>query len=268
MKFRVGTWIRVGLVLLGVLAVPVIALRAQSYGSSPIGNLTGGWLLPLPPAPPRGAWGEVIFANERWIVIQNHQGQQFPISADSINQFLIRWPTTFAALTPQSWVEAIGVDIGSNTLRTGHVDVYEGADRNLVQPTYRSVLPTNAVVTTIDPTFNRMMNAFDIASQNMLYGWAYPINPGGNGIPGQLYVVGNAVRINPLQLGTPGNNFATVLPDDSGIISITQVSRGTASFAEKGDFAFLTPVDLTAKSLVLAQLVLYKKIPMSQFVAP
>src|SRR6516162_9994910 len=38
----------------------------------------------LPQLPPQGAWGEVINATPRWIVIQNHSGQQFPIALDDI----------------------------------------------------------------------------------------------------------------------------------------------------------------------------------------
>jgi hypothetical protein len=253
------------LLLLVVAAIPCLPVWGQAF-PGPWVNLTAGGLFPLPPPPPRGAWGEVIMANAKWLVIQNHEGQQFPVSWDQVNQYLVRWPTNAAALRPQSLVETIGTDLGSNTVRSGHIDVYEGPDMTLVQPTYKSILgTTNSVMTTIDPTFQRMMNAWDIAAQNQLYGWAYPINPGGNGIPSQFYVVGNPVGSNPLTLGIPGNNFATVLPDDSGTISITQVTRGTSSFAEKGDIVFLTPVDLNAKSLVLTQLVLYKKIPRSQF---
>src|SRR5271168_2349924 len=46
----------------------------------------------LPQLPPQGAWGEVINATARWIVIQNHSGQQYPISTDDIGEFLVRWP--------------------------------------------------------------------------------------------------------------------------------------------------------------------------------
>ena len=56
-------------------------------------------------------------ANNKWIVVQNQQGQQFPIAMQGVAQFLIRWPTTPNALTPSSLVEAIGEDVGSNTLR-------------------------------------------------------------------------------------------------------------------------------------------------------
>ena len=74
-------------------------------------------------------------ANKRWMVVQNNFGQQFPIEMDAVAQFLIRWPTRLDALTGQSVVEAIGPDQGNNTLATDHVDVFEGADRDLVQPT-------------------------------------------------------------------------------------------------------------------------------------
>ena len=37
------------------------------------------------------------------------------------------------------------------------------------------------------------MNAFDVAGQNLLYGWAYPVAPGLTGIPSRLHVVGNPV---------------------------------------------------------------------------
>jgi len=264
MMIRVGSWTRVGLVLLALAVVPGSQAWSQVF-LGPLGNLTAGGLTPLPPPPPKGAWGEVIMSNAKWLVIQNNQGQQFPISWESVNQFLVRWPTDPTALTNRSLVEAIGLDLGSNTVRTDHLDVYEGTDQTLVSATSKSVLPTNTVVTTIDPSFNRFMNAFDIASQNTLYGWAYPITPGSNGIPGQLYVVGNALSWNPLRLGTPGNNVATVIPDASGSFSMTQVTRGSSSFAERGDIVFLTPVDVNSKSLVLSQLVLYKKIHRALF---
>ena len=88
---------------------------------------------------------------------------------------------------------------------------FEGPDRTLVAPTYNSMLPNNVLVTAVDPTFNRFMNAWDYAGQNMLYGWAYPVRPGITGIPARLHVVGSVVQRSPLQLSVPGNNFATVV---------------------------------------------------------
>src|SRR5215213_7621901 len=117
MKIRVGTWAGIGLVLLGMAAVPRLPVWGQAF-PGPLVNLTAGGLVPLPPPPPPGAWGEVIMANERWPVVQNNQGQQFPVAADSIQQFLVRWPATLKDLTNQSWVEATGIDAGSMTVRT------------------------------------------------------------------------------------------------------------------------------------------------------
>ncbi len=226
----------------------------------------------LPPVPPRGAWGEVIMANSRWMVVQNHQGQQFPIANDAVTQFLIRWPSSLDQLTPATVVEAIGQDVGNNSMRTDHVDVFEGADRALVQPTFASLLPNNRMVTTIDPSFNRFMNGFDIGAQNLLYGWAYPVDPSGpiaNGIPGRLHVVGNAVSVNPLlRISVLGTNFATVLPDEPAGMSVTQMTRGDSSYAEKGDLIFLMPTELSPRSVVLSQVVLYKRMPLQRFQKP
>jgi hypothetical protein len=225
----------------------------------------------LPPPPPRGAWGEVIFANPRWMVVQNHQGQQFPIAMDAVSQFLIRWPTTVDALTNQSVIEAIGQDVGSNTLRTDHIDVFEGSDRSLVTATYASLLPNNRLVTAVDPGFNRFMNGFDIGAQNLLYGWAYPVSQDEmvNGIPQRLHVVGHVIGVNPvLRVEVVGNNFASVMPMESGAVTITQMTRGDTTFAEKGDLVYLMPTDTTPRTVVLSQVVLYKKIPLRSFRLP
>jgi hypothetical protein len=257
-------------VFLALVAVAWVPARAQPWSSSPLVNLTAGGLIPLPPPPPAGAWGEIIFANTEWLVIQNQLGQQFPIRFTDVvaNNFLVRWPTTPSALNPMiSLVEAMGPTIGSNTVNTGHIDVYEGADQSLVRPIINTILPINQPVTTLDPTYQRNMNAFDIASQNMLYGWAFPVNPATSGIPGQMYVVGVFLRFNPLSLGTPGNVVATVLPDASNNITMTQVTRGLPVFAQKGDIAYLVPTNVTARGLVLSQLVLYKKVPRDKFTA-
>jgi hypothetical protein len=207
-------------------------------------------------------------ANNKWVVVQNHQGQQFPIAADAVGQFLVRWPLTLDSLTQASVVEAIGQDMGSNVLSTEHVDVFEGTDRSLVSPTYTSLLPNNRLVTTIDPGFNRFMNGFDIGSQNLLYGWAYPVAPNQLAIPARLHAVGNAIGVNPLRLSVLGNNFVTVVPADAAGLNVTQMTRGTSTIAEKGDLVFLMPTELTSRTVVLSQLILYKKIPLRQFRLP
>jgi len=228
-----------------------------------------GQPLGLPQLPPQGAWGEVINATARWLVVQNHSGQQFPIAIDDIQEFLIRWPTSMNDLNGRSLVEAVGQDAGSNVVRVNHVDVFNGSNRTLVAPTYNSLLPNNMVVTTLDPGFNRFMNPWDYAGQNMLYGWAYPVPANMSGIPSRLHVVGNVVDRNAqsqmVRIGLPGNNMATIVPDDTGQMTMTEVTRGSLNDARKGDFAFMLPLQITPRGLLLSQLVLYKQIPLAQF---
>lgn len=257
---RRRTWLRRSLAtLVGIAAAGGLA-RAQSF-------LTTIEAPPLPPAPPRGAWGEVIMANEKWLVVQNQMGQQFPVRADRIAQFLIRWPTDIDNLTVESVVEAVGGTPGSNIIRVDHVDVFEGADQNLVTPTYRAILPNNRPVTAIDPTFQRTMNAWDIGAQLSLYGWVYPISPARVGLGEGLHVVGNAVAVNApnVQLGVPGNNFVTLTPANGNAITMTQVTQGNPAFAEKGDLAFLVPSGVKPDSVDLRQIVLYKTIPRNRY---
>ncbi len=219
----------------------------------------------LPQLPPQGAWGEVINATPRWLVIQNHSGQQYPVALEDIGEFLVRWPGSVNQLGPDSLVEAVGNDLGSNVVEVTHVDVFEGTDRTLVAPTYNSLLANNAVVTAIDPTFNRFMNAWDYAGQSMLYGWAYPITSGTNGIPSRLHVVGSVIECAPLRLAVPGNNFATVIPGNNVQFTVSQVTRGSMNYARKGDYAFLLPRAINPRGLSVAQLVLYKSISFRQF---
>jgi hypothetical protein len=271
MRLRDTRWPGLGFLLLSlsVLLVSGDDATAQPPGGGVAFDAVVGQPRGLPDLPPQGAWGEVINVTNRWIVIQNHSGQQFPIALDDIQEFLIRWPTSFDALTGQSWIEAIGQDVGSNVVRVNHVDVFEGSDRTLVAPTYNSILPNNMVVTTLDPGFNRFMNAWDYAGQNLLYGWAYPVPANLTGIPARLHVVGNVVARDPqdsmIRVGLPGNNLATVVPDGSGQMTISQITRGSSALARKGDYAFMLPLQITPRGLIVSQLVLYKQIPFAQF---
>jgi len=253
--------------LLSACLLPGLVAKAQNGDvafQAVVGQPRG-----LPQLPPQGAWGEVINVTARWIVVQNHAGQQFPIAIEDIQEFLIRWPTSINALTGQSIVEAVGQTPGSNIIRAGHIDVFEGPDRTLVAPTNLEMLPNNMVVTTLDPGFNRFMNPWDYAGQNMLYGWAYPVPANISGIPSRQHVVGNVLDRNGqdqmVRVGLLGNNFATIVPDDTGQMTVTRVTRGIPALARTGDFAFMLPLQITPRGLILSQLVLYKQIPLAQF---
>ena len=51
-------------------------------------------------------------------------------------------------------------------------------------------------------------------------------------------------------------------------MTVTRVTRGTTAFAEKGDLVFLMPTNITLRTVVLSQAVLYKKMPINQFRLP
>jgi hypothetical protein len=112
------------------------------------------------------------------------------------------------------------------------------------------------------------MNAWDYAGQNLLYGWAYPVPANLSGIPARLHVVGAVVdrQDGPqIRVGLPGNNFATIVAEIPGQMTISQITRGSSAFARKGDYAFLMPLQIAPRGLILSQLVLYKQIPVQQF---
>ncbi len=256
---------RFPLLLLGsafvfMVGKPTLSQGPQAAFDQVVGNPRG-----LPQLPPQGAWGEVINATPRWLVIQNHSGQQFPVALEDIGEFLVRWPASVSGLGPDSLVEAVGNDLGSNLVEVTHVDVFEGTDRSLVAPTFNSMLANNAAVTTIDPTFNRFMNAWDYAGQSMLYGWAYPFPTGLNGAASRLHVVGSVIERAPLRLAVPGNNFATIIPGANVQFTVSQVTKGNMNFARKGDYAFLLPRAINPRGLSVTQLVLYKSISLRQF---
>lgn len=267
-------WAR--LVALGGSCLAFSALAMVAEGQGQVINAVGGQAplvfdqvvsqpMGLPHLPPQGAWGEIINVTSRWIVIQNHAGQQFPIALDDIGEFLVRWPISLDILTNQALVEAIGQDRGNNVVQSEHVDVFLGADRTLVAPTYNSLLPNNATVTWLDPGFYGFLNPWDYVAQNMRYGWAYPVSPVYGGLATRLHVVGNAINRSPLQLGIPGNNVATVIPFPGQGLSVTQVTRGNINYVRKGDYAFMMPQQIGQRGLILSQLVLYKSIPFRQF---
>lgn len=224
----------------------------------------------MPEMPPEGAWGEVINATDRWIVVQNHAGQQFPIALADIGQFLIRWPSSIDMLGAESLIEAYGRDVGSNTLETAHIDVYEGQDRNMVTPTWSRVLPQNANLPTVNPVttsiYNSIMSSWGFPGQLTLYGWAYPVAPSGGGqVPIPLHLVGTPIGRDPLRVALPGNNAAGIVPGQNVQFSVTQVTRGSMQYVRRGDFAFMTPVGVKRSGIVVSQLLLYKNIPFNRF---
>ena len=224
--------------------------------AAPVPNLPPWTAVRNPPQqfiPPGGMWAEVIEATSRWIIVQNQEGQQFPIAGDRIRQFLVRWPSAVSDLTPNSMVEATGLHTGEGMLMVDHIDIYEADAQNLVSPTFQNLsgIPQQQVT-------------FDSITQSNLgiTNWMEVRDPSIN--PHLLHVVGHSTGINPIQLTGFGPSGIAVLPGPNGM-SMTQVTLGTNSYAKKGDLVHLIPEAVLPRGLDVSQLVLYKKIPLRQF---
>lgn len=210
-------------------------------------------------APNAGEWFEVVTATPRWLVLQNQKGQQFPVAAQATGMFLIRWPTSLDRITPQALVEATGIDLGSNEMRTDHVDVYEGTARGLVTPYFASQatggMLNNNAYTQVNLQFNLFQPQFGVG--------AGPVIADAAG--GWIHVVGPATTLNPLRLAIGGNINVAVYPMPAGM-ALFQVTPGAVDFLRPGDLVFAIPQGMTAKSVVLSQLIAYKSIPFDRFV--
>jgi hypothetical protein len=200
-----------------------------------------------PSLPRQGDWAQVIMANGRWLVIQNARGQQFPVAFEAIRQYVVRWPTRLDLAAPGALVEATGVDLGTNSLSTDHVDVYEGAAQALVSPAMYNLTGANRVLTPID------------ANQAPVYGMYMPFAPM-EGFLQRIHIVGSILGLDPLRLAAPGNNWVSVLPSSDGF-TVTQVTTGQPSYAKKGDLVYFIPDSAGPKSLTISRLILYKKMP-------
>ncbi len=246
------------LIALGALLVGLPAGRATA-------QMAGGVAQPLAVQwgrmgriniPPSGGWGRVLTVTEKWLVLENEDGQQFPVAFDSINLFVMRWPTSPERISPTALLEVTGLDLGSRRVRTNHVDVFDGAARSMVTPTFLPIIG-----------YGRVVTLFDMEQQRTLgINYHYMLLPGEERMPARLHVVGPPASTIPLTIAVGGNGVVTVLPMPNGL-SMTLVTEGVPSFVRPGDMAFVSPVlaRSTPRSLALNQLVVYKSIPIDQF---
>ena len=238
-------------------ATPKGAAGANGGGAAAIPNLPPWTALRGSPqsfVSPQGMWAEVIASTSRWLVVQNQDGQQFPIAADRIRQFLVRWPSSVNDLSPASMVEATGMQTGTTTLMVDHIDVYEADAQNLVSPTVQNLSggkPPQAMT-------------FDSFTQSNFGIINYQEVRDPNTTTMITHVVGRSSAINPIQLTGVGTAPITVISGQNGM-SVTQVTLGTNSFAKKGDLVHLIPETASPRGLDVRQMVLYKKIPLRQF---
>lgn len=207
-----------------------------------------------PRFPNQGDWAEVVTATPRWLVFQNARGQQFPVAVDHVGEFVVRWPTSLDRISPQALVEATGLDLGSNQVRTDHIDVFEGAARGLVRPGYQPIIGFGRTPTWYD---YEQANTYGVNYYNFLL-------PGEEQIPARLNIVGPVANLNPLRIAVDGNNAVAVFPAPSGF-NISQVTIGTLGVVRPGDLAYLVPAQIAPRGLTLEQLVIYKSMPIDRF---
>jgi len=260
MKIRVRLGIAAALGLLiaagsGFRAVGQVGIVTPNpYGADGAYNTFNAGGLQQVRLPPQGVWAEIITVTPKWMVIQNQLGQQFPIEANRVRQFLIRWPYSTNQLTPASVIEVTGPEAGSNVIITDHIDVYEGDAQSLVSPAVNNLYG-----------YNRTVSAFDTDQQNT-YGVVYWMSPEEYAIPSRMHVVGNSMGVgaDSVRVAGFGQNWYTIQPSVNGM-TVTQVTLGTNSYARRGDLVYLVPENVGARSLDVGQLVLYKKIPLRGF---
>ena len=205
--------------------------------------------------PDGSGWARVLTVTDNWLVLENEQGQQFPVNLDSVALFVMRWPTSPDRLNGQDLVEVTGINLGTNQVRADHVDVFSGQARGMVTPTYQSIIGNGRVLTPADIERQRL---FGRALQ-------YELQVGEEFLPAQLHVVGPPANAAPLQIEIGGNNAVTVVP--AGGFSMTQVTAGVPRYVAPGDVAHVVPIPerATPRSLSISELVIYKSIPLDQF---
>jgi hypothetical protein len=243
------------LALAGFTLAPDGRAEAQvAPGAGALVSTRGGARTPY--FPPAGGWAQVLTATDKWLVLLNEDGQQFPVSYDSVNLFAMRWPISPLALTPNDLVEVTGINMGTNQVAADHVDIYRGAARNLVQPTYQHIIGYNRILTPFD------MEEQQLLGQNLRF-W---LLPGEEFLPARIHVVGPALNSAPVQVGTYGNNLLTVI-NGAGVPDMTEVTQGVPSYVRPGDLAYVVPVPqrATTRSLAISELVVYKDVPVEVF---
>jgi hypothetical protein len=259
-RVRLGIAAAIGLLVAGGSSFQARAqvgiVTPNPYGADGAYNTfnTGG--LQQVRLPPQGVWTEVISVTQKWMVVQNQLGQQFPIAADRVRLFLIRWPTSTDQLSPQSMIEVTGPDAGSNVVIADHIDIYEGDAQSLVSPAVNNLYG-----------YNRTLSAYDVDQQNT-YGVVYWMSPEEYAIPSRMHIVGHyaggGVGGESVRVSGYGQNWYTIQPSVNGM-SVTQVTLGNNSYARRGDIVYIVPENVGPRSLDVAQLVLYKKMPLRMF---
>ncbi|RUL87160.1 hypothetical protein [Tautonia sociabilis] len=234
------------------VAALLTAVGPTSRAQGPFTGGAGMAGLSPPSFAPNGVWARVITATPKWLVLEDAEGRQYPVSFSAIDLFVIRWPANPALAPPGTMAEVTGFDLNNGSILAGHVDLYEGSARSLVSPTSLVLVGYNRVMV---PTNPYQMSTFG----------QFTLLPGEELIPQRRHLVGPLVSGAPLVIAGPGNQAAQVVPGAGGM-SVTQVTIGSPSFVRPGDMVWCLPLAAGPQTLALRRLVVYKTIPMAQFV--
>ena len=198
-------------------------------------------------------WAEVLSVSPKWVVLQAADGRQYPVSAAALGRFIVRWPILPSMVSATALVEAEGGSPSVNVVMTSNVEVYEGAARSLVTPTY--ITPTDAgIMRQYDATYT-----FGFDSMNQFWSM-YPSQPSVNmqNVPLLTYIVAPVVNIFPLMLSSPSNQAIRVAPANGQAYRMTRIVVGTLDQLQPGDLVYAVPNSATPKGMGLSVMIVYK----------
>ncbi|MFO0959638.1 MAG: hypothetical protein U0800_19755 [Isosphaeraceae bacterium] len=205
------------------------------------------------PAAPFGIWAEVVSVSDRWLIVEDESGKQYPVALapNNLDLFLIRWPITLDRLGPDCLIEASGINGENSVVLAPHADVYRGANQGMVNPTFQPVFEPRVFM---DPYNIMMMNIF---------GPVYMLPAPDQVRPRQMHVVGPWMQNNGLTpvIQQQGNAAYFISAD-----SMTEVTPGNPLLIRPGDLAFCLIDNWNGRTLRLQELVIYKSMPTDMFV--
>jgi hypothetical protein len=249
-----GRNLLVGLLALGWIApsheLAQMSRIGVSSNSSSYAARSGAIVAKLPP---NGGWAEVIAVTPEWLVIQNERGQQLPIEVSRIGTFSIRWPIELDRVALGTMAEVIGRDLGTNQILADQVDLFEGRSANLISPSIERIADSGRRMDVLD---------LDLRTPDGTGSFRF-LQPDDLAAPLRLHVVGPVVSLHPLRIGVQAINPVTVFPGSESFL-INSVTPGSPETVHKGDIVYFASIEAMSRSLILGELVVYKKPGLSQ----
>lgn len=234
-KFKLAFALAMIVSFAGIFSNAAIAQQSPSFGLEGAG------------------WAEVLSVSPRWVVLQSAEGRQYPVSTGAMGRFIVRWPILPSMISSTALVEAEGQSPSVNVVLTSAVEVYEGAARGMVSPTY--ITPTDAgILRQYDATYT-----FGFDSLNQFWSM-YPSQPAVamQNVPLLTYIVAPVVNLFPLMLSSPSNQAIQIAPANGQAFRLTRIVMGTLDQLEPGDLVYASPNFANPKGMGLSGIIVYK----------